>query len=164
MIFGPDPLVADIYRSVDDEGRVTFSDQAMPGAEAIAPAASQAVYGLARRDDLSASVVGDPGPYEAFAIATPSDNAVIESDDGRLDLGLLLIPSLMPGQRLRLLVDGQPVESGNGRTQLSLRRVSLGTHQLQARILDEAGATVAATATIAVHMRSAPTAGRESSR
>ncbi len=163
LIFAVETFGGEIYRWVDEEGLVTYSDRQVPGAQSVQSAPSRSA---SRSDDLAAgqsagsSPGPGPGPYETFEIAAPADNAVVTSAEGRLDIGLLLIPGLDPGHQIEFVVDGSPIEGVQGRTQLSLRGLPAGTHRLQARILDEAGAAVATTDPKTVHVRP-PSPGAE---
>ncbi|MBK1701257.1 hypothetical protein CKO22_10065 [Thiococcus pfennigii] len=150
---------AGIYRWIDDDGRVTYSDRPAPGAEPVAtpiPPDRTRVQPAAASDEAAPSAVttleADAGPFEAFEIATPDDGAVVRGD-GSLDVGLLLVPALAPGERLRVVVNEVAVRGDQPGTQMRLQGLALGTHRLRAEILDEAGAVLARTATISIHIR-----------
>ncbi|AGA92337.1 Penicillin-Binding Protein C-terminus Family [Thioflavicoccus mobilis 8321] len=151
-------LAADIYRWVDEEGHVTYSDRAAPGAEPVAASAPADAGSSPQASNegpssTASSLRSDAGPYQRFEIATPEDGAIVSAGDGQIDVGLLLIPGLMPEQRLRVLVDGMPVRGDEPSTQMRLDGLGLGTHQIRAEVLDAVGAVVARTATVSFHFR-----------
>lgn len=159
VLFHASVTVAEVYRWIDDRGRVTYSDQPVPGAQRIAapaPAPADAVAGPAGADTAYS------GPYEAFEILAPEHETVASNADLRLNVGLLLVPGLMPEHRIQIFLDGAALGDGQDNTQFSLRGLSPGTHQLQARVVDAAGAVVAATSTNRFHLRpSSPNSGAQ---
>lgn len=93
------------------------------------------------------------GPYEAFEIASPEPNATVRSDTGELQVSLILAPAIVPVHRVQLLIDGHPVPGTVPGTQIALKAIVVGTHQLQAQILDELDVPVAYTDPVVFHMR-----------
>ena len=94
------------------------------------------------------------GSYSSFEIVSPEDNATLRNPEREVQLSLLLTPPLQASHRLRVQVDGVDVEGELGkRTQLRLSGLALGSHRLQAQVLDDAGILVAATPLINVHIR-----------
>lgn len=147
------PLAADVYRHVDDQGRVTFSDRAAPGSVWVGNRVGGAAP-AARPADAVASeeLTGDPGPFEAFEILEPADGDIRPHTEDPVAIRLLLIPSLMPEQRLQLRVNGQPVPGELRETQTALQGLAPGSHRLQAAIHD--GDDVIATTDLVVfHLR-----------
>lgn len=145
-------LAADAFKAMDSQGRVIYSDKPIADGERLSLPASAA-------DD--AQSVSDPpaadgtvlGSYEAFEILAPSSGETLNSDDGRVQVSLLIDPPLQEGHRLDVQVDGTAVQELGGRTQFVLQGLPLGTHQLQARILDETGAATAQTEVLSFNLR-----------
>ncbi len=88
----------------------------------------------------------DPFGYESLSVTAPGAEETLWNIDGVLNVSLALSPALQPGTRCGCIstVHAQPATG----TSFQLEEVYRGTHNLQAEILDAAGALM---------IRSAPT-------
>lgn len=163
LFLGPaslaDALAAEpqVWRSVGPDGRVIFSDRPRPDATPVPlPTAPAATPAETQPDQPGTGGTEDGflGSYDEFEIVQPEDGTTLRDADGQVPVSLLLAPALQSGHRLRLDVNNVPVEGELGsQTQLNLDGLPLGTHRLQAFVLDEAGVMVAATAVVHLHLR-----------
>lgn len=149
-------LGAGIYRWVDADGRVHFSDRReQQSAESIAPTAAPAQRQSAQ-PLAPAAPTGDGaylGSYSAFEIVAPIPNEMLTQESTSLPVSLLVDPPLVTGQRLGVLLDGTMVPVENAATQFRLTGLALGSHSLQAQIQDADGTLVARTARQTFHLR-----------
>ena len=140
---------AEVYRWVDTDGQVHFSDRPSPGAERVAidvtPPGSTTVAGASSSG--SAPIAGQNASaataYESLTIQSPEQEQTLWNIGGQLDVAVAPQPALQPGHRLQLVLDGQAVaelEPGTTRTRLS--DVYRGQHTLLAKIQDASGATL----------------------
>jgi hypothetical protein len=143
---------AEVYRWVDAEGRVQFSDRPVTGAEPVPLPASGTERAL-EQVAPSQAAGGDTGPYTTFEVVTPEPNATLRDAEGKVQISLLLEPSLAEGHRLRVLINGQSPEGDGQGTQMVIQGLSFGSHRLHAEVLDELGVPVAYTAPIDFHLR-----------
>ena len=132
-----------VYRWVDENGVVHFSDMPHPGAEqVIIPESSTFTPPPVRRSTASsqpADTAAEP-VYERLEIVTPAQEETLWNIEGQLNVSLDLEPALQPGHRLRLLLDGNPQTDLDSRnTSFVVPEVWRGTHTLQAQILDRNG-------------------------
>ncbi|MEY6432724.1 DUF4124 domain-containing protein [Thioalkalicoccus limnaeus] len=147
------PLAADVYRHVDEQGRVTFSDRAVPGSVLVESRGSGPPPAARPFDTVAPDEpTGDPGPFEAFEILEPADGDIVPHNEDPVAIRLLLIPSLMPEQRLQLRVNGQLVPGDLRETQTALQGLAPGSHRLQAVIRD-GDDVIATTDPIVFHRR-----------
>lgn len=137
-----------VYRWVDEDGVVHYSDQAVPGAEEIiiqtAPSRSQSarpprnappLYERPPREEEPAD--DQPFSYESIAFSSPTAEQTLWNIGGTLSVEVNVTPSLRSGHRLRLYFDGEP-QTITG-TQATLQEVWRGTHNLQAEVVDSNG-------------------------
>jgi hypothetical protein len=143
---------AGVYRWVDAQGRVQFSDRPMAGAEPV-PLPAARVEPAPEAAAAPQAGSGDTGPYTTFEVVTPEPNATLRDAEGKVQISLLLEPSLAEGHRLRVLVNGQSPEGDGQGTQMVIQGLSFGSHRLQAEVLDELGVPVAYTAPVDFHLR-----------
>lgn len=132
-LFIPLSIQAEVYRWVDAEGRVHFSDQRIPGADrldvetgkqtqpppALGPSSPDEPY---------------PGPYAQIAILTPTGDQTLPDPAQGVAVSLHLEPALIEGHQLRLLLDGQVMVLDRNQTQFRLKGLEAGRHRLQLQI------------------------------
>ncbi|MCU0832855.1 MAG: DUF4124 domain-containing protein [Chromatiaceae bacterium] len=146
------PAQADVYRWVDDSGRVHYGDRPVVGAQTVplpAPLPAETAPPVETAPDPS----GDPGPYTAFEILAPEPNATVRDAQGRVPVALLLDPPLLEGHRMQILLNEQLVPGDMPGMHLALDGLPLGSHRLRIDIVDEFGVTQASTPTIDFHLR-----------
>ncbi len=139
---------AEVYRWVDAEGQVHYSDRPSEGADRvvldIAPPSSSAAVASSSSGPTQPSAGNETAPaYEALTIQAPGQDETRWNIEGQLDVAVAPQPALQAGHRIQLLLDGQTaaeLEPGVTRTQLS--DVYRGQHTLLARIQDEFGTTL----------------------
>lgn len=144
VILVPSVGAAEIYRWVDDAGRVHFSDRWNQGSEKVATPAKP-------DSDAPASSLPQPdspdveflGPYSALDIIAPAANETLTQQDAGLPVSLMVNPPLMEGHQMAILLDEAPLTVAKGATQFRLTGTALGSHRLQVRITGDDGSVVA---------------------
>ncbi|HLU07111.1 MAG TPA: DUF4124 domain-containing protein [Woeseiaceae bacterium] len=136
--------LAQVYRWVDEDGVVHYSDQPHQGAEEVelegAPAINMPTPRRPASASRAAAAPDEQQPvagYETLAVASPAAEETLWNIGGVLNVSLSLQPALQPGHQLRVYFDGTPQEVGG--TQFQLQEVYRGAHNLQAEVLDQNG-------------------------
>jgi len=140
---------ADVYRWVDDDGVIHFSDRphegaeivALPGAQTFsAPAVSRpqpATQPEEAEPETSSSVAAE---YTSLRITGPGQDEVLWNIGGVLNVNIALEPRLEAGHSVTLFLDGQAVSQLTGdQRSIQLSDVYRGTHELRAEIHDANG-------------------------
>jgi hypothetical protein len=151
-----------VYRWVDDEGVVHYSDQPHPNAEKLQVHAAQSYKPSAA--DAPAAAGGGGGnasqaaaaPYRGCAIVQPQDGQALANIDS-LTVVVQTDPVLHQGDKVYVTVDGQALNGGNPTgAQFVLSPVERGTHTAQAQVKDPGGAVQCQTppVTFEVHQNS----------
>ncbi|MCG7599971.1 DUF4124 domain-containing protein [Halomonas sp. McH1-25] len=153
---------ATVYRYTDEQGNVVFTDQPRGNSERIklepltvvpslnveTPAASSVPQrndtGQAERSSRLRNSESRPGapfmPYSTFQIASPQDEATLQTGyGGNVQVELDIDPDLRPDHRVRLLVEGEISQSAMHTKAFMLTNLNRGEHVLQAELLDAAG-------------------------
>lgn len=151
LILVPGLALGQVYKWTDASGRVQYSDRPIQGAQPVPVPTKKAPP--AEAETTQASAPGQLGPYTQLEIVSPEPNATVRDAEGRLELGLLLEPAPMEGHRLQILLDGTPIPGQVPGTQIILNGVRVGSHQVQARILDPLDKVVATSPVVNFHMR-----------
>lgn len=147
--FVPSTAAADsVYRQVDKEGRVIYTDQ--PSAEAepvdlppanttpsVTPSAPEAAPERTESDAYRSIDIREPGSIVPNGLA----GATVIVD---------LEPELQQGHRLQVLLDGDVIASGN-QSSVILQRLPRGSHTLEVRILSRQQVLIAAQRDIFVY-------------
>ena len=150
-------LAATVYRWVDDQGVVHYSDQPHANADKIQVHAAQTYKpGVT---DTSAPAAGGaqssaaPPPYRGCAIVQPGDDQAYTNIDS-LTVVVQTDPALHSGDRVYVMVDGQALNGGAPTgPQFVLSPVDRGTHTAQAQVKDAGGAVQCQTPPVTFHVQ-----------
>lgn len=162
---------ADIYRSVDAEGNIVFTDEPGPGAEKIEVAPASVISpepSITTGDEevdeiLKLSPETEPAVTEQAAdavpayqvrIIAPADDESIWVNNGNVTVSLIVEPQLNAerGDLIVLSVDGADVGQPQPSTSFQLTNLSRGTHTASATIVDSAGSPLTTSATVTFHL------------
>jgi len=149
---------AQLYKGLDAEGNVVYSDQPFENAEKFTPA-SLSVINTPKRAPKPSKVTADEEEVKAFKytdfdIASPKNNETIW-DNPQLAVTLRLKPDLNTEEKhtVWLLMDGKVIVKNSQTTTLQIGRLERGAHQLQAQVKDKAGKIVVRSRPIVVHIK-----------
>lgn len=135
----------EVYRWVDENGVIHYSDQPHPGAEKVevvepptmpAYRGNRAAAARTRTTGGAPAQPASPG-YQRLEIVQPPSEETLWNIGGRLTVQLGLQPALRPGHRVRVYFDGEPREVEG--LQFELTEVWRGAHNLQAEVVNDAG-------------------------
>jgi hypothetical protein len=149
------PLFArDVYKYISEEGEVIYSERYHPEAERIQVSDKKKTSTTASDlDELSDQERAQAGEYVSFDIVQPSDNETVRNQEGTVNVGISLSPSLYENHVIHLYVDGTKLGSDIKQTQLVLQQLGRGSHTLQAKIVDSEGATIKSSKTVTFQLR-----------
>lgn len=136
---------AEVFRWVDADGVVHYSDRPRAGAERLVIESAPATRLAPASPTAPRPVIDEQGylPYRSLAIASPEQDEVLWNIEGQLDVAVTVDPPLQAGHTLQLYLDGQPAAMlGPGRSGTRLSEVYRGAHTLEAEVLDPAGASL----------------------
>lgn len=97
-----------VYESKDKAGPV-FSDQPSPGAKAVDLPPPNVVSPPPVAPAPAQPPATAAPPYRRFVITRPAGQDSIHSNNGAFAITAQLAPPLRPGDRVRVLIDGNPV-------------------------------------------------------
>lgn len=133
-----------VYKVTDENGNVTFTDTPPLDPEATveehslhAPNSAQPV--LSSPEILEPAESDSPLQFET-KIVSPGDNATIPMGPGNFSVQVALSPRLKAGEKLLLLLDGEPVGAPQRIPNWQLNNVYRGEHRLQVLRIDDGGA------------------------
>lgn len=127
----------EVYKQVDEHGKVIFSDSPAAGAEKIhlaEPNTAVAVKPTAAKLMTPATTDTATNSYNSLAITQPKDQGIIPNGLLAIQVSTAVSPRLLPGHQLQLSIDGK-VHSTN-RNGFTINGMPRGEHQLQVAIID----------------------------
>jgi hypothetical protein len=157
LLAGSAVLAATVYRWVDENGVVHYSDQPHPNAEKLQVAAPQTYQSTpvssAPPQDSGASTAATG--YLSCAIAQPADGQDFANIPA-LGIVVRTNPNLHPGDQIFIMVDGGLVNGGSATgSSFSVSPIERGTHTVQALIRDAGGGLACQSPPITINVHQA---------
>jgi hypothetical protein len=145
---------AQVYKHVDEDGNITFSDQKHPDAtevefdtlNTLAPPSASAYPQSGNETDEEDA---DTPQYEVN-ITTPTNEATIPRGPGNFTVVASVSPPLRGGHLLQLVMDGAPREEAKSYGTWPLTNVFRGEHKLEVSVISKTGNTISTSAAITV--------------
>ncbi len=129
------PAAAEIYKHVDKDGNVSFSDQPYRGGEWVPLDRTNTVSPPQRWQQQQRQRPDTRGTTWSIRILQPAPDSIIANGLAPTEIITRIDPAPGAQQRVRLLLDGVPVaESSN--SSFTLDRIARGAHTLQAELRD----------------------------
>jgi hypothetical protein len=148
------PLYArDVYKYTAEDGEVIYSERYHPEAERIRVTDPKKGAAPPSPDEQNDKARAEAGEYETFAIVQPGDNEMVRNEEGTVNVGISISPNLAESHIIHLYVDGTKLDSDIRQTQLSLQKLSRGTHSLQAKIVNSEGQSIKESNSITFQLR-----------
>ncbi len=135
-----------VWRWVDQNGVVHYSDRPVDGAERLELSGAQTFSApppIAATTPAASRTSTPPQqavPYRRFDIVSPAQQETLWNIGGTLDVQLELEPPLQAGHRLDVYVDGERRHLGATTLQITIPEMARGVHTLQGVVIDESGA------------------------
>ncbi|MBW3141280.1 DUF4124 domain-containing protein [Ferrimonas balearica] len=144
---------AKVYRWVDSNGQVHYSDKPQDGAEEIAVDTSKAnTIELAKPSPTTAPLQPVTAPEYRISLSAPEQDATVRDNNGQLNLNIALQPDLLADHRIELLLNGEVVRTVGSGGSFALDNIDRGEHVLQARVIDENGKVLASSRKTTVYL------------
>ena len=153
LVASASAAAVELYRWVDKDGLVHYSDQPGPGAEKITVQSVPTIGTTPVKDTIA-----EPPPpaafsgYERFVVAQPPNNETVRDNTGAVTVSLELVPALQVelGHTVRVTLAGQT--QGGAALQFSFAGIERGTHTVTAMVLDKDGVPIkTASSTFTLH-------------
>lgn len=161
LLLSPPALSQEIYRWVDKNGVVHYSDQ--PNAPDAELMDLQAFGGQAEEARAPTVYVREPPPpaesapdYRSLTITRPATDEAFFGTAASVAVELQLDTDLRPSDEVAIFLDGRRVPSNGLSAELSA--VPRGSHFLRAAVLDASGNVLVSSPQVTFHVRQASVA------
>jgi len=163
LLLAPLCVMAAIYKSIDSEGDVVFTDKPSPGAQEIpepSPNTIKLPKGLPADEQKPDTVKNTV--YTSLRITSPGANETIHSSPGLLSISLALTPglNLKAGDGLNIMVDGYVLIKNSSQLNARIPDINRGSHRLQALVTSKQGVTLIKSNEVQFFMRRESQAGK----
>lgn len=165
LIAAPGEAAANrIYKTVDEDGNVVFSDQPpRPDQSGAAvelepentftppPVDEATAAETPASDDPEEDTPAGPA-YRSLAVASPANDEGLRENAGNVAVVAAIDPALGPQHTLQVYLDGELRQSTQSPS-AQLLNVDRGTHTLELRIVDESGTVLISSAPSVFHLQ-----------
>ncbi|MFT7414150.1 MAG: hypothetical protein ACI9FO_000808 [Methylophagaceae bacterium] len=152
---------ADVYRSIDKQGNVIFSDTASDNAEKIELQESYTytppvIIDLAE-DEPSPDLVEIAVPNYTVSIVSPSQNEAIRANAGNITISSTITPALNTERADKLVfsLDDQLKSAAQDTNSYTFTNVDRGSHIAVVSVVDKTGKVIKASKSILFHLQRA---------
>ncbi|MCB1878697.1 MAG: DUF4124 domain-containing protein [Chromatiaceae bacterium] len=165
LLTGSGIAAAGVYRWVDENGQIHFSDKAQAGAEQIklketsiyTPPAESNSGAADQTEQAKGTVDANTAPkavvdYEVISVVSPENNQVVRSTEGTVDISVELRPGLQQGHKIRVYLNGTKAAQDLETTQITLQNMDRGTHSLEVSVIDEKNNELKRSSAVSFHM------------
>lgn len=140
------PALGEVYRHVDAQGNVTFSDEPIEGGETVdvKPVTTVTLpkpQTVRETDKLREEVKREGSAYESVSFVQPQNEQAFYSGSGDVRFEVTSTPGLQAGHKYEVTLDGQPVAQTSSGS-VVVNNVFRGTHEARVHIVDENGVQV----------------------
>lgn len=140
------PVQAEVYRQVDKDGNVTFTDDPKGKAERVEVKPVTTIT-MPKPDTVRRQIndtdgeIGDQSAYESVTFLAPANDEAFHSGSGNVEFQVASNPALRRGHRFEVTLDGTPVgQSASG--SVSVTNVFRGTHKAGVNVINAEGERV----------------------
>lgn len=137
-----------IYRWIDKDGNVHFTDEPRKGAVELKmkevptvnmtpPAPLKPIQSPAKEEQIPKFI-----KYTAARVVSPAKDGVVRNNAQILTVDLAIEPALGAGHSVRIFVDGKPVKETEQTSGIKLEKLEFGEHSINFAIINQDGKVV----------------------
>ncbi|VAW92562.1 hypothetical protein MNBD_GAMMA23-2405 [hydrothermal vent metagenome] len=147
-----------VYKKYNSDGVVEFSDQPSKKSKPIhvphMNTYKQKPFPKKAREAKDVKKQKSVTSYSQLSITSPSNDAFVRENSGRVTVNLKVNPGLNPADSIKVVLDGNAQSAITGKsTSLSFINLAPGPHKLQAFIINSEGAVLIQSTTVAFFLK-----------
>ena len=148
---------AEIYKSINADGEVVYSDTPTQGSERLKMPAlpTYTPPPVAPPSFTPTQAPEKKDYYESFVFVSPANEDTVRNNLGILNIQVSVTPALLGRlrHRVQFFLNGEPYGTPVGNTSLTISNLDRGEYTLSAAIVDTDGNVLISTGDIVVHMK-----------
>jgi len=140
---------AEIYKTIDENGNVVFSDQPSKEAEKIevqAPVTFDSSVLTRQYENASKRIGSEEKPpsfkYTRLEITSPANDTAIRDNAGNFEVSYVIEPPAQPGHTVQLMMDGKVHSKVRQSGTIKFENADRGTHVLRLRVIQNSNKKV----------------------
>lgn len=147
-----------LYKWIDENGNVHYTDEPRKGAEEITIKEVPAI----KMKPVTIPNLGQTAPgnsqsnpvvsYQNLTLLEPQNDGVVRNNAGAVTLTAQIEPDLMPEHSIRFFLDGKPVDSDPRILTVTVTEVSYGSHSASFVVLDKDGKQISSSKVNSFHL------------
>ena len=148
------PVSAGVYRSVDEDGNIVYTDKPSPDAEKIKIDKVQTIpAGDDNFEYTPPENLTEEGAYTKLEVVNPENDHVFTGNTGDVTVSVVIEPELNTenGDRLILTMDGKK-EADSTSTSFSFTNLDRGTHIVEVHVINKDGKSLMESAPVSFTM------------
>lgn len=156
-LFACTEVHAEIYKSTDSHGNVTYTDRPAKDAKPVDVRSTNSIPAVqtpepAQDQQQASSKTDETVRYRYVRIIDPADDSGIEHGPGNFTVLANTRPGLAENHALQLYLDGAAYGKANTSGSFTLTNINRGTHELMVSVVDANGKPLKNSETIKVHV------------
>ena len=148
-------VTAEVYKWVDAEGNIYYSDKEVEGATRV-ELSKTVTFTPTATPSPAVTQTGEKkkaSGYTEMAITQPAMNETIHNNNGAVTVSISLTPALISGHTITLYLDGIEKLKGMTQTATTFTNLDRGSHTLKANVLNQNGVVLISSATVIFHLK-----------
>ncbi len=149
-------VAATVYKKIDKDGNVVFSDTPMENAETldVAPVSTFKMNTLPATTPAKKTPAANAA-YDSLMITTPQADATFVNNMGKVEVIVQMKPKLRAGHQLQLLLNGVKQAGPGSRSSFTFSNLDRGSYAAVAQIVDNKGNVIIASPAVNFHIKRA---------
>tara|TARA_B100001250_G_scaffold340068_1_gene307616 strand:+ start:381 stop:890 length:510 start_codon:yes stop_codon:yes gene_type:complete len=132
-------LFGEVYKTVDEDGNIIFTDRPTTNSEEIKLRELKTTETVKPSSSSSGSTSRGKNKedfsYKKIFVSSPADGSAIRSNDGNVTISVNSEPPLRSGHQILITMNGKELSKGSGKS-VSLTNLDRGTHTVTVSIID----------------------------
>jgi hypothetical protein len=156
---------AKVYRTVDKDGNITYSDTPSANSKRINVPPVQTISApkpaATKHDVAKPSVPANSGPAAKkskvvryrLSIVSPEDGQTVRQNEGMVSVAVSIKPPLQQGDLIQFSLNGKPAGDPSAASSATLSFVDRGAHLIGAKVVTASGTTKATAKPVTLHLK-----------
>ena len=136
LVFHTQALLADVYKGQDSSGKTIYSDKPFENSQKIEVELSPTYTSPPVTTKLDTTQKATPISYQV-SITAPTPDQTFTTDIKTVEVKVSVTPTLQKGDKIQLMLNGQPHGSPTDSTTFTLESLFRGAYTVQAQIIAE---------------------------